>query len=146
MGTHYLESYALYQSTSHHVNTDVNDNENLQYFESPRENNRSSSCLGDKITTTTTSNLSKIPSTRKEYLSFQTERENVQAAQCAKSKSKTKVMVTIFEIDPFEHKFVVIKVCCSLNIFKKYGSYWSRPIIKNSFLHEHRCLENIKKL
>ena len=54
VGAHALASSGLDQSTNHHGNTDVNDNDDSQLFETPRENNCSSFCFGDKINTIAT--------------------------------------------------------------------------------------------
>ena len=61
MGAHALAYSVLYQSTSHHVNTDINDSDNSHLFETPRGNNRILYCFGDTITTTTIPNLFKLP-------------------------------------------------------------------------------------
>ena len=61
MGAHGLAPSVLDQSTNYHDNTDVNDNDDLQSFETTGENNCSSSCFGDKITTTTTPNSFTLP-------------------------------------------------------------------------------------
>ena len=68
------------------------------------------SLFGDTITTTNIPNLFKLPSSGKEYICFQTEGKTVWAAQCAKSRSLTKVMETIFEIDSFEQQYIIINV------------------------------------
>ena len=60
MGAHILESHVSDQSTSHHGNNEVNDNDDSQPFEIPSKNNLSSSCFGDTFTTTTRPNLSKL--------------------------------------------------------------------------------------
>ena len=43
MGAHVLESHVSDQSTSHHGNNEVNDNDDSQSFEIPSKNNLSSS-------------------------------------------------------------------------------------------------------
>ena len=53
-------SAELYQSTNHLCNTDVNNNDDSQSFETPRENNCNSSSFGDTITTITTPCSSKL--------------------------------------------------------------------------------------
>ena len=73
MVLHDLAYYVSDQITRHHVNTDVNYNNDSRSFETPRKNNYSSSCCGDTITTTTIPNLFKVPPPGKYYLSFQTE-------------------------------------------------------------------------
>ena len=61
MGTDALASSVSDQSTIHHLNTDVNDNEDSRLFETPMKNHRSSSFFGDTIITTIMPNLFKLP-------------------------------------------------------------------------------------
>ena len=70
MGAHSLENYASYQSTSHHVNTDVNDNDDSHSFETPNKINCISSCFYDTTAKATAPNLSKLPPPGKDYLNF----------------------------------------------------------------------------
>ena len=65
MGAHALEYAASLQINIHHVSTDLNSNYTSQSIEIPRKNNHSSTFFGDKITTMTTPNLSKLPPTGK---------------------------------------------------------------------------------
>ena len=78
-----LAYYVLDKSTRNHVNTDVNENEDSQSFETPRKNNRSYTYFGDTIITTTTTNVSKLTPPGKWYLCFQITGKTVWAAQCA---------------------------------------------------------------
>ena len=64
---HDLESSVSDQTTIHHDNTNVNNNDDPQSFETPSKNNRISSCFGDTITTTTIQNLFKLPPPEKEF-------------------------------------------------------------------------------
>ena len=61
VGAHYISSSVLYQSTNHHGNTDVKDNDDSQSFETPKKNNFYSSYFGDTITTTITPHLPTMP-------------------------------------------------------------------------------------
>ena len=58
--SHDLASAGLDQSTNHHGNIDVKDNDASHSLETPRENNCSPSCFGDTITTTTTPRSSTL--------------------------------------------------------------------------------------
>ena len=53
VGANDVASFLLDQSTNHHINTDVKNNDDSQSFETPRENSCSSSYFGDTIATTT---------------------------------------------------------------------------------------------
>ena len=65
VGTHALVYYGLDKSTNHHSNTDVNNNDDSQSFETHRKNNYRSSCFCDTITTTNTPYSSTLPPTAK---------------------------------------------------------------------------------
>ena len=49
------------------------------------------------------------PPPGKEYLCFQTDGKSDRAIQCARSRVLNKVIDTIFDIDSFEQKYVIIK-------------------------------------
>ena len=51
----------LYQSNNHHGDTDGKDNNDLQSYETPRENSCHSSYFGDSINTTITLKLYTLP-------------------------------------------------------------------------------------
>ena len=61
VGTNYLASPVLDQSTNHHVNTGGNDNDYSQSYETPWKTCRSYS-FGDTISTTTTPRSSTLHS------------------------------------------------------------------------------------
>ena len=54
MGAHSLAYYVSDQSNNHHDNTDVNNKDDSQSFETPRGNYCSSTSFGDTIVTVTT--------------------------------------------------------------------------------------------
>ena len=56
-----VESSGLYQSNNHHGDTDGKDNNDLQSYETPRENSCQSSYFGDSIKTTITLKLYTLP-------------------------------------------------------------------------------------
>ena len=64
-----LTSSVSYQRTINHVNTDSNDDDDYQLFETHKKN-RSYSYLGYTLTTTTIPNLSKFTSPEKYYICF----------------------------------------------------------------------------
>ena len=109
ISAHDLASSGLYHFANHHVTTDVNDNDDSQSFETPRENNWSYSCFRGIITTTNTPYSSTLPTHVKECLCFQIEDNTVQSAQCAQSRDLIKVMISISEIESFAQQCVIIK-------------------------------------
>ena len=128
MGAHYLASSVSYQIISNHINTDINDNNDSQSFETPRKNNRSyASFVDTKNATTTpvplkdhlcfyqqntykTPNVSNIPPPVKKYPCFEIEGKTIRTAQYDKSRVLTKVIYTLFETELFEHKCVNIYI------------------------------------
>ena len=50
VGAHYLASFILDQSKNHHFNTDINDNDDSQSFETPRKFFHRSTSFGEKPT------------------------------------------------------------------------------------------------
>ena len=72
MGAHDLESSISDQSNINHINTDINNNDGSLSFEVTQKN-CSSLFFGDKKTTTTTPDLSKLTPLIKENICFQTE-------------------------------------------------------------------------
>ena len=69
------------------------------------------------------------------------------AAQYAKSRALIKVMKAIFNIDPFEEQYVIIKgLFQSKQLEKHMGDIGVDQSLINSALYEHRCLENINSL
>ena len=64
-GANDLSSSVLDQSTNHHVNTDVNNNDDSQSYDTHWKNNCRYSSSDDIITTTTTPQLSTLPPTGK---------------------------------------------------------------------------------
>ena len=127
MGAHYLASSVLYQIISNHINTDINDNNDSQSFETPRKNNRSYASFGDTKNATTTPvplkdhlcfyqqntyktpNVSNIPPPVKKYPCFEIEGKTIRTAQYDKSRVLTKVIYTLFETELFEQKYVILK-------------------------------------
>ena len=81
-----------------------------QYFETTSKNKHSATVKSNKVllwsdtfkcqhNTTTHMKGQKISLSGKNYLCFQTDRENSRAAQCAKSRKLTKVIDSIIEIE-----------------------------------------------
>ena len=96
MGTIYVASSGLDQSTNHHDNTDVKDNDDSQSYETPRKK-FSYSYFGDTITTTATLKFSTLTSPGKEYLCFKIKEKGDHSTQCAKSRASIKVLKSIFK-------------------------------------------------
>ena len=63
-------STRLDQSTNLYGNMDEKDNDDSHSFETPQENNCSSSSFGDAITTKTTPRSSTLPPHENQYLCF----------------------------------------------------------------------------
>ena len=61
IGAHDLSPYGLYQSTNHHGNTVVNDNDDSQSFGTLKKHSCSSYCFGDKTTTMNKPYSFKLP-------------------------------------------------------------------------------------
>ena len=120
MGVHYLASSVSDQNTINNVNTDVNDNDDSQSFETPGKNNHSFTYLVLKRIQTTTpdtlkdhicfyqhnkskiSNLSNIPPPVKDYICFWMKWNFFWAAQYVELRALTKVIDTPFEIESFK--------------------------------------------
>ena len=99
----------------------VNNNGDSQLFETPRKNNFSSYCFGDTIATATTPSLSTLPPPEI-YICFKTEGRTVWSSQCAESRALIKVLKSIFEIESFERKVVIIKKLLQSKQLKKIWS------------------------
>ena len=61
VGEHTLSSSGFDQRNKHHVNTDINNNDYSQSFETPRGDNCSSYSFGDTTNTTNTPYSSTLP-------------------------------------------------------------------------------------
>ena len=73
--------------------------------------------------------------------------ETAHAVQCSKSRTLTKVIDLIFEIESFEQQSVIIKgLLQSDRLEQDMVTIGINPSLSNSELYVHRCLENIKKL
>ena len=77
---------------------------------------------------------------------FQKYGKSARAAYCTKSRVLTKVIANILDIDLFEQKCVIIKWLLLSELLKQHIVIIGvDKSLSNSALHEHRCLENIKK-
>ena len=89
----------------------------------------------------------KIPPPGKEYLFLKADWRTDRSTQCGKSRALTKVVKNIISIVLFEQKCVIIKEVLNSEQPKKYMvTIGLDQSLSNSDIHEHRCLESIKKL
>ena len=112
--------------TTNKVDTDVNNDDDSQSFETPRKHNHSDTEINDtnnitskvhlklhqiiyqEIPSTTTRSL-KLPPSGKYYLCFQMDGKYAHEAQCEKSRAPNKVIDSIVEIESFEQQYFVLK-------------------------------------
>ena len=77
---------------------------------------------------------------------IQNDDETSQIARCIKSGVMTKVIDYILLIDTFEQQYVVLKGMLKPPRLKDHmQTIGIDPSLINNTIHEHKCLENIKK-
>ena len=69
-----------------------------------------------------------------------------QAVRCIKSRIMNKVIDSVLSIDIFEQQYVVLKGMLKSPRLKDHmQTIGIDPSLINNTIHEHKCLENIKK-
>ena len=88
-----------------------------------------------------------LPPVSKEYMYFQKDGKNSQAARCIKSRIMTNVIDYVLLVDTFEQQYVVLKGMLQSPRIKYYVQTISiDQSLRHNALYEHKCLQNINNL
>ena len=84
-------------------------NDESQYFETPRKTNCTYITNSNYKLKSTSSNKITLPPPGNKHFSFQTDGKTERSAQCYKSRALKNLLHSIFDVDNFMKQFVIIK-------------------------------------